>query len=53
MNVNLKELKAHAYDLLANIEYLQEELRKTNVAIAQAAQAEKEQAEKEPEPAES
>jgi len=32
---NLQELKAQAYDLLANIEWLQGKLRETNVAIAE------------------
>ena len=31
----LQELKAQAYDLLANIEWLQGKLRETNVAIAE------------------
>ena len=32
---NLQELKAQAYDLLANIEWLQAKLRETNAAIAE------------------
>lgn len=32
---NLTELKAQAYDLLANIEWLQAKLRETNAAIAE------------------
>jgi len=32
---NLQELKAQAYDLLANIEWLQAKLRETNVQIAE------------------
>ena len=32
---NLTELKAQAYDLLANIEWLQSKLRETNAAIAE------------------
>ena len=32
---NVQELKAQAYDLLANIEWLQGKLRETNVAIAE------------------
>ena len=31
----LKELKAQAYDLLANIEWLQGKLREVNIAIAE------------------
>lgn len=31
----LQELKAQAYDLLANIEWLQAKLRETNQAIAE------------------
>ena len=31
----LQELKAQAYDLLANIEWLQAKLRETNTAIAE------------------
>lgn len=31
----LKELKATAYDLLANIEYLQNKLKEVNVKIAE------------------
>ena len=32
---NLQELKAQAYDLLANIEWLQGKLREINIAIAE------------------
>ena len=32
---NVKELKAQAYDLLANIEWLQAKLREINVQIAE------------------
>jgi hypothetical protein len=32
---NLTELKAQAYDLLANIEFLQSKLREFNMAIAE------------------
>jgi hypothetical protein len=32
---NLQELKAQAYDLLANIEWLQGKLRETNAAISE------------------
>lgn len=32
---NLQELKAQAYDLLANIEWLQGKLRETNASIAE------------------
>jgi hypothetical protein len=32
---NLTELKAQAYDLLANIEFLQSKLREVNMAIAE------------------
>jgi PHD/YefM family antitoxin component YafN of YafNO toxin-antitoxin module len=32
---NVTELKAQAYDLLANIEFLQLKLRETNAAIAE------------------
>ena len=32
---NLQELKAQAYDLLANIEWLQGKLREVNIAIAE------------------
>ena len=34
--MNVVELKAKAYDILANIEYLQGELRKVNRQIAEA-----------------
>ncbi len=42
---NIIELKAKAYDLLAQIDYLQNELKKTNEAILKAMQ---EQQAKEP-----
>jgi len=32
---NVQELKAQAYDLLANIEWLQAKLRETNAQIAE------------------
>lgn len=32
---NVTELKAQAYDLLANIEFLQSKLREVNIAIAE------------------
>ena len=32
---HVQELKAQAYDLLANIEWLQAKLRETNAAIAE------------------
>jgi len=32
---NVQELKAQAYDLLANIEFLQAKLRDVNIAIAE------------------
>ena len=32
---NVQELKAQAYDLLANIEFLQSKLREVNMAIAE------------------
>jgi hypothetical protein len=32
---NVMELKAQAYDLLANIEFLQSKLREVNMAIAE------------------
>lgn len=37
---NIIELKAKAYDLLAQIDYLQNELKKTNEAILKAIQEE-------------
>jgi len=39
---NLTELKAQAYDLLANIEFFQAKLRELNVAIAEQAKKEQE-----------
>lgn len=38
--MDLKDLKATAYDLLANIEYLQSKLREVNVKIAEVAKEE-------------
>lgn len=38
----LKELKAQAYDLLANIEWLQAKLRETNQQIAEETKKEQE-----------
>lgn len=35
--MDLKDLKATAYDLLANIEYLQSKLREVNLKIAELA----------------
>ena len=35
--MDLKDLKATAYDLLANIEYLQSKLREVNLKIAEVA----------------
>lgn len=37
--MTVTELKAKAYDILAQIQYLQKELQKTNDDIAQAAKA--------------
>jgi len=37
---NLTELKAQAYDLLANIEFLQMKLREVNAAIAEESKKE-------------
>ena len=39
---NLTELKAQAYDLLANIEFLQSKLREVNMTIAEEMKKEKE-----------
>lgn len=36
--MDIKDLKATAYDLLANIEYLQAKLREVNTQIGQLAQ---------------
>lgn len=43
---NITELKARAYDILAQIEFLQNELKKTNEAIMKALQEQKEAEEK-------
>jgi cell division protein FtsB len=37
-NMDTKELKAKAYDLLANIDFLQRELQKVNQQIAEISQ---------------
>jgi len=39
---NVQELKAQAYDLLANIEFLQAKLREVNIAIAEETKKEQE-----------
>ena len=39
---NLTELKAQAYDLLANIEWLQAKLRETNAQIAEESKKQQE-----------
>lgn len=39
---NVTELKAQAYDLLANIEFLQAKLREVNIAIAEETKKEQE-----------
>lgn len=46
---NLIELKAHAYDLLAQVEFLQKQLQQVNSQIASLMklEAEKQKAEKE------
>lgn len=44
--MNLTELKAKAYDILANIEYLQKELQNVNQAIAEELKKETEESEK-------
>ena len=41
MEKTLIELKAYAYDILAQIEYLQRELNKINEEIAKATEKEK------------
>jgi hypothetical protein len=41
--MNLTELKAQAYDLLAQIEYLQKQLQETNQKIGQALQDQSEE----------
>lgn len=40
--MNIIELKSHAYDLLAQIEYLQKQLQETNQKIAEAMQKQSE-----------
>ena len=42
--MDLKDLKATAYDLLANIEYLQSKLREVNLKIAELAKIENDRA---------
>ncbi len=42
--MDLKDLKATAYDLLANIEYLQSKLREVNLKIAELAKEENDRA---------
>lgn len=42
--MDLKDLKSTAYDLLANIEYLQSKLRELNIKIAELAQQENDRA---------
>ena len=42
--MDLKDLKAPAYDLLANIEYLQSKLREVNLKIAELAKEENDRA---------
>jgi prefoldin subunit 5 len=39
---NVQELKAQAYDLLANIEFLQSKLREVNMTIAEETRKEQE-----------
>ncbi len=39
--MNLTELKAQAYDILAQIEYLQKQLQETNAKIGEEMQKEK------------
>ena len=41
--MNLTELKAAAYDILAQIEYLQKQLQETNAKIGEELQKPKEQ----------
>ena len=43
--MNLVELKAKAYDILSNLEYLQKQLQEVNQKIAEEMQKEKESAE--------
>jgi hypothetical protein len=42
--MDLKDLKSTAYDLLANIEYLQAKLREINLKIAELAKEENDRA---------
>ena len=42
--MDLKELKAAAYDLFANIEYLQSKLREVNMKIAELAKEQNDRA---------
>jgi len=39
---NVQELKAQAYDLIANIDFLQTKLREVNAAIAEQSKKEQE-----------
>lgn len=41
--MNLTELKAQAYDILSNLEYLQKQLQEVNQKIAEELQKEKEE----------
>jgi hypothetical protein len=41
--MNLTELKAAAYDILAQIEYLQKQLQETNAKIGEELQKEKQE----------
>lgn len=41
--MDIKELKAQAYDILAQLEYLQKQLAETNQKIAEAMQKDGEQ----------
>lgn len=41
--MDIKELKAKAYDILSNLEYLQKQLQETNQQIAEAMQKEKDE----------
>lgn len=41
--MNLIELKAKAYDILSNLEYLQKQLQEVNQKIAEELQKEKEE----------
>ena len=42
--MDLKDLKSTAYDLLANIEYLQSKLREVNLKIAEIAKEQNDRA---------